>query len=360
MLKITYQRSIADKNTRSSTCKNINLKIVCIVTLVFIAYSLPCWVSAQDQKCVRRNPTVTISPSSQSGFLGNQLTFRVTVTNNDSGNCSPSTFLVMATFLEASFVHIPDCFRVTLRPGESQFRDILIQAPGNTCVGPKTFRETAMNEFLPDFSGSADSVFDVLPFVGNCGRRNPSVSIEPDLETQTGYLVSITNNDDAFCGASVFEVLPKFSDVRSFQTPASFRILVFPGKTELRRVDIIEREGLLDSVIMQTATNLNDTCFKGIGAISFHILAANQCFCTGSGDSETSLCVNQGTGGTTLTITCLSNPTGPTGSVTITEGAQDNGVICNGCKIFGGVQGGKAHYWDNCDLRDSHPCPSPL
>ena len=121
--------------------------------------------AALSQERIRTNPTVVITPARQSGFAGHALTYRVTVTNNDS---TTSSFVGMANFPEPDFKHVPACFRMTLRPGETASRDVLIQSPPKSCDGPKTFRETVVNESAPSFSGFADAIFDVVSLSSGC------------------------------------------------------------------------------------------------------------------------------------------------------------------------------------------------
>ncbi|MFP5264913.1 MAG: hypothetical protein ACLGJB_23735 [Blastocatellia bacterium] len=140
-----------------------------LASVLFISTAIPA-ARARGQACAHANPTVIIAPAVQSGFAGQQLTYGVTVVNNDSAGCGPSTFLVMATFPEAGFVHTPDCFRVTLSPGQSGSRNVVIKSPPNSCGGPKTFREVATNETVAGFSGSADAIFNVTSLGVNCGQ----------------------------------------------------------------------------------------------------------------------------------------------------------------------------------------------
>jgi len=49
------------------------------------------------QPCVRANPTVTLSPSSQSAQPGASLSYTISLKNKDSSSCGPSTFSLQAS-----------------------------------------------------------------------------------------------------------------------------------------------------------------------------------------------------------------------------------------------------------------------
>ena len=307
-------------------------KAIGVGLLALLLVAFPSLASAFRQQCVHQNPTVTISPSSQSGYAGNQLTYTVTVTNNDSRDCPPSTFLVMPTFPEPGFKHTPDCFRVTLLPGESGSRLVVIRSPGASCVGPKVFRETATNESTPGFSGSAEAVFNLLSFFPNCGRQQPAVMItpgerDPNSPSRINFTVTVKNNDSAGCGGSVFRVDPKLPGPGWFQEPASFELYVPPGGSASRPVTIIAPGGLPDLfTATEVATNTSDSCFSSSEKLTFNVtpLILGACIET----SVFKACVNPaGTAGTELSVDCSDGTSvHSTGGLIITD--------CGGCRII--------------------------
>lgn len=238
-------------------------------------------------ECIRSKPTVVIDPATQSAFAGRDLTYYVTVTNNDSAECPVSTFTGMADFPEADFQHLPLCFRVTLGPGQSAKRRITIVSPGKSCIGPKRFRETVTNDLIPGLTGSASAVFEVVPIVPNCSRVAPIVTVEaissnpmipnrPPNETFLGgqitYKVTVTNNDSSACGWSEFLITPTFPDPLITQTPANLHLWVPPGGGESRPVVIkpsLFTLGRFDFV--ENANHLYATCLAGSAIGSFRI-----------------------------------------------------------------------------------------
>src|ERR1044072_4614674 len=171
----TYQKNAFDNNSHRTIMNRVALKAMRAILLVSVLCLIADAISAfgqtvTDSQCVRANPTVTIGTSNQSVFQGNQLTFTITLTNNDSAGCPPSTFVIMPTFPEDGFTQTPDRIRFTLPPGASKTRTVTIRVPGAACAGPRTFRETAVNESAPGFSSFADAIFNVVPIAPDCGR----------------------------------------------------------------------------------------------------------------------------------------------------------------------------------------------
>jgi hypothetical protein len=78
----------------------------------------------------------------------------------------------MAQFPELGFQHVPDCFRITLRPGETGSREVRIKSSPISCDGPKPFQEVAVNESAPGFLGLANAVFNVTALIPDCGNPN--------------------------------------------------------------------------------------------------------------------------------------------------------------------------------------------
>jgi hypothetical protein len=268
MSRSTYQKNISNNNGSRSIVKQVTSQAM----RLFLSASMLCLIvgatsvfsqTVPGSPCVRANPTVLAGPSFQSTFPGNQLTFMVSVTNNDSPGCSPSTFKVMPTFAEEGFKHTPDCIRFTLGPGESGTRKITITAPAATCIGPKSFRETAINESVPGISAFGEAGFNIVPLAPDCGRAAPTVTIiPPNQEAPAGeqlvYRVTVTNNDNPLCGGSDFIASPTLPGGLTSQTPKDFRLFVPAGGSNFR--DVILRSDLFASGDLLFKENVTHTC----------------------------------------------------------------------------------------------------
>lgn len=281
----TYQKNTFANNNSRSIVNRVALKAMQVILLASVLCLIVSTTSAFGQtvtgsQCVRANPTLTIGPNNQSVFQGNQLSFTVTITNNDSAGCPPSTFVTMPTFPEAGFVHKPDCIRSTLSPGQSQTRIALIKVSGAACVGPRTFRETAANESVVGFSGFADAALNVVPIAPDCGRAAPTVIIQsPEQGATSGdqlaYQVTVKNNDNIACGGSSFKVFPTLPDKLTTQTPKEFVLFVPPGGSTSR--PLIIRSDLFafgDLEFMETATHECATCLFGSSPATFAIVSS--------------------------------------------------------------------------------------
>lgn len=232
--------------------------------------------SVDPSDCTRANPVVAITPGSQSAFPGNQLKYSITVTSNDSAACKVSSYTIVPTFTESGFRQVPEAVSLVLPPGGKGSRDVIIIAPGQACVGPRTIRETATNDIAPDISGFADLVFDVIPIVPDCGHAAPTVTISPatraaDSGEALVFTVSVKNNDSPACGsASGFLVTPTLSPGLSAQIPNEFNIVVPVGGTASRNVTI--RSDLFGSgnlAFTETARNDDFACVSGSGMGTF-------------------------------------------------------------------------------------------
>lgn len=275
MPNTTYQ-----KNARSNKL-NATYLMQLLGSLVILGSCIPAGVYGQATgilECIRRNPTVIVSPTNQSAFPGNQLIYAVTVTNNDSAACPPSIFNAMATFPETGFSHFPDCVTLTLAPGQSGSRTVIIKVPGKACVGSKSFRETAINESTPGFSGFADTVFDIVPIAPDCGVATPTVSIAPSSQDGIGgdqlvYSVTVKSNDNSRCGWSDFIVTPTLSAGLISHTPKAFSLSMPAGGSAFRSV--IVRSDLFaisDLLFTETATHTCATCLKGSATGTFSVV----------------------------------------------------------------------------------------
>jgi hypothetical protein len=89
-------------------------------------------VTASVIACVTNPPTVSASPSSDTGFPGDTLTYTVNVTNNDGAGCSDRLFLFTTTMNPPDLawtVSTPSA--LTLAPGASGSRTFSVTSPSS-------------------------------------------------------------------------------------------------------------------------------------------------------------------------------------------------------------------------------------
>lgn len=110
--------------------------------------------------CTHNNPTITLSPSSQTGTPGANLSYTVTVKNNDNSICSSSVFSVTPT-LPPDFTQTPTPLSLTLAPGATGSGTVTVNSPVTAAGGFYTITETAVNTSATSYSGTASATYVV-------------------------------------------------------------------------------------------------------------------------------------------------------------------------------------------------------
>lgn len=111
--------------------------------------------------CVHANPTVTVTPASQSGTPGTKLTYTTTVENTDNAFCSSSTFL-MSYGIPAGWTGVFNKNSLLLAPGASDTTLFNLTSFTNSTLGNYTFTNTATNSGAPSFSGTGSAIYKVI------------------------------------------------------------------------------------------------------------------------------------------------------------------------------------------------------
>jgi uncharacterized membrane protein len=189
--------------------------------------------------CTRSAPTVTVSPTSQTGSPGDTLNYTVIVANKDGAQCGSSTFTVDASGLPAGFTS--NTFNVTSAPGSYGSGTLAVTSPSNA-VSSTTFTVKAND---PNHTASTSATYFVdIPC--STVRVNPTIDISPVTQNGTAgqtlsYSVSVTNNDPSSCGASTFHFDPQFPNGNGANALSSKDIsdvTIYPGQTATRTLDV--------------------------------------------------------------------------------------------------------------------------
>lgn len=102
--------------------------------------------------CVRRNPSMTVTPAAMRGVQGATLTFGASVTNNDSVGCGPAEF----GFRSNVPAEMPEA--LSLAPGQTRSVEIKVTPTGkSSATYPLT--ATVFNRAAPDSLGSASATY---------------------------------------------------------------------------------------------------------------------------------------------------------------------------------------------------------
>ena len=211
--------------------------------------------------CVRANPTVALSPSqSQSVQPGAAVSYTVSVTNNDSAACAASSFTLQAS-APAGWTATTASPSLTVSPGTTASTTLQVTSSSLAVDRSYTVTMSATNSGASGYTGSGSATY----VIASCVRANPSVTLSPSQSqsVQPGaavtYTISVTNNDNAACGASSF-ALQATAPAGWTATLASPSLAVNPAATTSTTLQVTSSSSAADRpyTIGVTATNSAD------------------------------------------------------------------------------------------------------
>ena len=173
----------------------------------------PAWVNSSNagvnitlgpSACVRRNPSIVISPVQQQGAASVAVTYALAVTNDDTG-CVASTFAQSVT-VPSGWTAVFGSGPLNIGSGASASTTLSATAPASVAPGSYAIVPRVSNASAPAYAGSGSATY-VVP--SSCQRRNPTVSVSPGMQqgapgVTVTFGVSVTNNDSA-CGPTSFK-----------------------------------------------------------------------------------------------------------------------------------------------------------
>jgi gametolysin peptidase M11/alpha-galactosidase-like protein len=114
-----------------------------------------------DNSCRPTLPTVSLSPSSQNGVPGSNLSYTISVTNTDSSNCSQTVFDLRESVPFGWAGNIsPSSF--TLLPGDSGHANLSVTSPTGAAAGNYTVGVDVFDANQPSRTGSASVTYSVV------------------------------------------------------------------------------------------------------------------------------------------------------------------------------------------------------
>ncbi len=132
-------------------------------------------VSFGSISCVRAAPTVSISPTSQSGSVGQTLNYTVSVTNNNNSGCAATAFNLAATALPTGFTATWSAPSIPLASGGTGSATAQITSAAGTPDSSNSFSVSATDSASGGLSGSAQATYVV--FTPVIDTTAPTVSI---------------------------------------------------------------------------------------------------------------------------------------------------------------------------------------
>lgn len=159
--------------------------------------------------CQRANPTVTISPASQTSRSGENVTYQLSIKNNDSSTCLNST-MGIELLLPAELMGSLDMQSLVLAPQSSGLLSARIIIPAGTAPNTYMFRVRATNNDSIGFFASSTANVTVIN-VPVCTPVAPLLSISPAVQSglpgeSKVYNLTLQNADSSDCPATTFTI----------------------------------------------------------------------------------------------------------------------------------------------------------
>jgi len=157
--------------------------------------------------CTRANPTVSLSPSSQSTTVGSSVSYTTSVTNNDSSGCTASGFSLgaaMPSGLTASF----GSSSLSIAPGSSASANLTVSSSSSLSSGTYSFTATGTNSTSTSYSGSALGV-DTLMAPASIGVSVSTDKSSYSRNQSVTMTATVTSSGAPVAGASVSFTITK-------------------------------------------------------------------------------------------------------------------------------------------------------
>jgi hypothetical protein len=160
-----------------------------------------------ETACLPGAPSASLSPQSQSGIAGNSLTYMLSLTNNDSAACGPSTFTLSGAY-PAGWTGSLSPASLSVGPGMTAQATFTVASSSGAAVGGYQVIVNAIDNTASVHATSVPGEFSVT---APCVPSAPSVV--PSPSSQVGapgatvtYDVAVTNRDSGGCSASTLSV----------------------------------------------------------------------------------------------------------------------------------------------------------
>jgi len=142
--------------------------------------------------CNQANPTVSITPTSQTGSAGDTLAYTVSVLNNDGTGCSSSTF-DLASEVSPGWGASLNPATLTIGPGASSVSTVSVTSPINEQNGSYLIEVWATNQIDAVHNG-----YDAATYIVFTDTTSPDVTItDPtdgaDLSSNTTISADVTD-----------------------------------------------------------------------------------------------------------------------------------------------------------------------
>jgi len=156
-------------------------------------------VTLAQSSCVRANPTVTMSPASQSAKAGSALSYAVTVVNNDSAGCGSSGFALQGNAPTGWGTSVV-ASTLLLSAAASGSTTVTITSPGTAAAASYAVAVSATNNAESAYAASAAGTYTVASSLSTTVATDKS-SYAPGAQVM--IIATVTSGGKAASGTSV-------------------------------------------------------------------------------------------------------------------------------------------------------------
>jgi subtilase family serine protease len=182
--------------------------------------------------CVLANPTVSLSPSSQTGVAGGTVTYAVTVNNNNATACAASKYN-LASIIPAGLTGSLDTSTLTLGSGAKGAASLKLTSSSTLPAATYAINASATDATNPAITANATAKYITT---SSCVYVAPTVIVSPSSQSTSGtapsvYNFSLTNNHSAACSWGLFRFSRNTDDNNLVITASTNGELLLPGQT---------------------------------------------------------------------------------------------------------------------------------
>lgn len=194
-------------------------------------------VQVQLPGCAPAAPSISLTPSSQTGPPGTTVGYDVAIVNNDSRGC-PATAFSLGGTIPTGWNGSLSQASMNLIPESTGRATLTLTAPATAPVGTYTSTVNVADVAVPVH---AASMIGALNVVAPCTMA-PTLSILPATQSASAgakltYSVNITNKDLAGCASTTFIVTPSVPDGWTAAVSPS-RLMLASGASGLVTYDV--------------------------------------------------------------------------------------------------------------------------
>ncbi|MDR3476739.1 MAG: BNR-4 repeat-containing protein [Gammaproteobacteria bacterium] len=210
--------------------------------------------------CTHANPTVRLTPASQSVSGGGTASYNVTLTNNDSVGCAISTFnlsMVIPADLEGNF----NTNSLSITAGANATATLKVVAAAST---PSEKYSVTVNTTNATASGYTNTATATLNVKSDCVLRAPTISISPKTQKISGatvanYVVNVVNNDTTACETRLFRYTSNTSPYSDYLVTYMdpYNVSIAPGQTSTSKLTLTTSKGLVAGTYTNTVVSQN-------------------------------------------------------------------------------------------------------